>query len=122
MYISIITTIFGILFLFSGVSGFVPGFVDSNGLLYGIFQVDLIHNIANFIIGFLAIICALRWKMDRLFLQVFGILFGLLTIAGYVFQGNLFITQVNTADNVLHLIVAVIFITLGFAMPKEGQV
>jgi hypothetical protein len=121
MYLGIISAIFGILFILSGIAGFLPQFF-SDGLLYGVFSVDLIHNVANFIIGLIALFSSLRFKRDRLFFQVFGIIFGLLAIFGFVFQGNLIVTQVNMAENVLHFILAVIFLVLGFSASKEGQI
>lgn len=121
MYLSIISAIFGILFIFSGIAGFIPG-LYSNDLLYGLFYADPIHNIANFVIGFIALISALKYKRDRLFFQVFGVIYALIAAASFIWDGNLYITQVNTPDTVLHIILAFLFIALGFFTPKEGQV
>lgn len=121
MYLSVISSIFGILFIIAGVAGLVPG-LYKNGMLFGIFYVDMIHNIGNFIIGIIALFCSLKYKRDRLFFQVFGVIFGILAIAGFVWQGNLIFTVVNWPDTILHLILAVIFLILGFSSQKEGRV
>lgn len=121
MYLSIISAIVGILFIISGIAGFVPGLM-TDGLLYGIFYVDPVHNIIIFIVGVIALLSALKYKVDRLFFQVFGILFGLVAIAGFVWRGNLFITHVNMAENILHVVLAIIFLALGFSAKKEGHV
>jgi hypothetical protein len=121
MYLSIISSIFGILFIFCGIAGFIPGLI-SNDLLFGYFHIDPIHNVANFVVGFIALVSALKYKSDRLFFQVFGVIFAILAIAGFVWQGDLWFTTVNMADTILHIILAVIFLILGFSAKKDGQV
>ena len=121
MYLSIIATIVGIAFIICGISGYIPS-LSTNGLLFGVFLVDPIHSIADIIIGVIALVSAFRYKMDRLFFQIFGILFGILAIAGFVWKGNLFFTTVNMSDTILHLVIAVIFLILGFSAQKEGRV
>jgi hypothetical protein len=119
---SIVTTIFGILFIVAGFAGLIPGFQTSDGLLFGYFYVDQVHSIADIIIGIIAIISALRYKADRLFLQVFGILFGLLAIASLVMGGDIYVTRFNTADTVVHIVITIVFLALGFSASKEGRV
>jgi hypothetical protein len=121
MYLSIISSIFGILFIFCGIAGFIPG-LFSNDLLFGYFHVDMIHNVANFVVGVIALVASLQYKRDKLFFQVFGVLFGILAILGFVWQGNLFFTSVNMADSLLHLVLALIFLILGFSAKKDGHI
>lgn len=64
----------------------------------------------------------MKWRADRLFFQIFGILFGLLAIAVFVFGGNFVITQFNFGDNVAHFFIAIIFLVLGYSADKEGRV
>lgn len=119
MYLSIIATLFGIAFIVTGIAGFFPGFYTNN-LLFGVFLVDPIHSYVDIAIGVIALISAFKYKSDRLFFQVFGVLFGILAIAEYVLGGNLFFTRFNSADIIAHVVVAVIFLVLGFSSQKEG--
>ena len=121
MYLSIISTMFGILFIAAGVAGFFPGFF-TNDLLFGVFAVDTVHNIANIVVGAIALIASFKYKRDRLFFQVFGVIFGVLAIAGFVWQGDFYFTHFNMADTVSHLVLAVIFLILGFSAQKQGRV
>jgi uncharacterized protein YacL len=57
-----------------------------------------------------------------MFFRIFGIIFGLFAIAGYVRQGDLIFTHINMADNVLHFVIAVVFLVLGFSADREGQI
>jgi hypothetical protein len=121
MYLSIISTLFGIFFILFGVAGFLPGFYQ-NDLLFATFEVDKLHSILSIIVGIIALVCSMKWKSDRMFFQVFGVIFGLLAIAGFVRGGDLIFMHINMADNILHFFIAVIFLVLGFSADKEGRV
>ena len=121
MYLSVISTIFGILFILAGIAGFIPGFFQDD-LLFGRFQVDKVHSIFIIIVGVIALLSSMKYKADRLFFQCFGVIFGLLAVGGFVRDGDLFFMQVNLADTVLHFFLAVVFLVLGFSSNKEGRV
>lgn len=121
MYLSIVSTIFGILFILTGIAGFVPAF-SADGLLFNTFAIDKIHSIFNIVVGVIALLCSMKYKADRWFFQVFGVIFGIIAILGFVLDGNLVITQINMADNVLDFVITVVFLVLGFSSAKEGRV
>lgn len=121
MYLSVVTSIIGILFIFAGISGFIPGLM-SNGLLFGYLYLDQLQSIVCIVIGVIALISALKYKRDRLFLQVFGVLFGLLAIASLVTGGDLTVTKTNMADTVVYIVITIIFLILGFYSSREGRV
>lgn len=112
---------FGIVLLAVGVLGYVPG-VTSGGMLFGFFQVDGLHNIIHLLSGALAIAAA--WGAGtyaRLYFKVFGVVYGLVTVLGFI-QGDtvLGLFMVNTADNLLHLVIAAAALWVGFGMKEEG--
>lgn len=112
--------VFGIVTLVVGILGFVPG-ITSNGMLLGIFEVDTLHNVIHLLTGVLAIVAAMgAGTYVRLYFQVFGVVYALVTIVGFV-QGTtvLGLIGVNMADNVLHLVLAAILLYAGFVM-KQG--
>ncbi len=108
--------VFGIVLLVVGILGFVPG-ITSNGHLLGIFEVDTIHNIIHILTGILALV--FMKSNPKMFFKIFGIVYLLVTIIGFV-QGNnvLGLIGVNFADNILHLVISVLSLWLGFR--KEG--
>ena len=113
---------FGIVLTLVGILGFVPGVTSADGLLLGIFQVDALHNVVHLLTGVLAIVAALgAGTYSRLFFQVFGVVYALVTIVGFV-QGNtvLGLFPVNMADNVLHILITVFALWAGF-MVKDGS-
>jgi hypothetical protein len=111
--------VFGIVFIIIGILGFIPSLVPG-GLLLGIFSVDAMHNVVHLISGILAIGAA--WSSasySRLYFKVFGVVYALVTIIGFV-QGDtiLGLMMINTADNVLHLVIAVVALWAGFGMKE----
>lgn len=112
--------IFGIVLLAVGVLGFVPG-VTADGQLLGIFTVDPLHNVIHLLSGALAI--AAVWSAGqyvRLYFQVFGVVYGLVAVLGFVQGDNVLgLIMVNTADNLLHVVIAAVALYAGFWL-KEG--
>jgi len=112
--------VFGIVFIVVGVLGYVPA-VTPNGLLLGLFMVDGIHNLIHLLSGILAILAVMgSAKYLRTYFQVFGVVYAIVTVVGFV-QGDtvLGIIMVNMADNVLHLVIAVVALWAGFGMKES---
>jgi len=107
-------TWFGIIFIAVGVLGFVPG-ITQNGMLLGIFQVDALHNIIHLLSGIVALLSAGSASGAKTYFKVFGVVYALVTIIGFL-QGQtvLGLINVNAADNVLHLLIAIVALVLGF--------
>lgn len=113
---------FGIIFIVIGVLGFVPGITTATGYLLGIFRVDAIHNIIHILSGIIALMCAGSAAKAQGYFKIFGIVYALVTVLGFI-QGQavLGLIAVNAADNVLHLLLAIIFLALGFGGKKSGM-
>lgn len=103
--------VLGIVLTLVGILGFF------NNPIIGLFDVNALHNLVHLVSGVLAIIFAVNSeKAARSFAQWFGVIYGLVTILGFVvpsFTSKLL--AVNPADNYLHLVLAVVFLLLGFA-------
>lgn len=91
-----------------GILGFV-GPLAPNGNLLGIFAIDPLHNIIHVLSGVVGLAAAFAagGRYARLYAGVFGAVYGLVTVVGFV-QGTtvLGLINVNLADNVLHLLIA----------------
>ncbi|RDI46543.1 DUF4383 domain-containing protein [Aquicella lusitana] len=116
----IIAVIFGIAFIFAGVAGFLPSLAP-DGFLLGYFQVNAMHNLVHIISGVIAIMAATSHKYSRLYFQVFGIIYAIVTIIGFARNGDLsfIMMQFNTADNILHLVIALVALYLGFFFKRS---
>lgn len=114
-----IAILFGILFIFGGVAGFVPMFMKDD-LLLGYFMVNQMHNLIYIVTGVLAIMAATSYRSAKLFFCLFGLLYTAIGVWGFWANGDLIIMQVNLADNILHLLVGVLAMYIGFSA-KEAR-
>lgn len=114
--------VLGVVLAVVGVLGFVPAAI-MNGNLLGIFAVDTIHNIVHLLSGVLAILFAMRGESQaKLFAKVFGVVYALVAVLGFVAEGLLMqIMAVNMADHVLHVILALAFLYVGFVAKGTGS-
>jgi len=117
--IRFIAVLFGIGFIFAGVAGFLPSF-NPNGMLFGMFEVNTMHNIVHLVSGVIAIMAATSHRFSRLFFQVFGVVYSIVAIVGFARGGDLMLMHVNMADNFLHLGIGVIALLIGFALSKAA--
>lgn len=118
MNIKTVAVIFGLVVLVAGILGFIPGLTVGNRLL-GIFEIDGIHNWIHILTGIIGLIAAIQENYARLYFKVVGIIYAILTIFGFLFAGNLLITHVNTADNLLHLVIAIVTLYFGFVYQRK---
>jgi hypothetical protein len=109
-----LTWILGIVLLLVGILGFV------NNPILGIFEVDTIHNSIHILSGVIALIAVSSGEsMARLYLIVFGIVYGLVTILGFMNGGNVLgLIMVNQADNYLHAAISIVCLGVGFGSKK----
>jgi arginine exporter protein ArgO len=125
----------GLVFLLVGVLGFVPGVTteydtmtfgghDSDALLLGIFQVSVLHNIVHLLFGLAGVLAARTFSGARTYLIGGGIVYAVLWIYGLVIdqESTANFVPVNTADNWLHLILAVAMVALGLLLGRRTGV
>ena len=123
----------GIVFLLVGIAGFVPGITtgdlagaghESMGMLLGIFQVSVLHNIVHLLFGVVGLLAANRASGSRMYLVIGGIVYFVLWIYGLFTadhsSGANFV-PLNNADNWLHLVLAIGMVALGVVLPRERR-
>ena len=122
----------GAVFLLVGVLGFVPGITEnvdqlrfaghhSDAMLFGVFEVSILHNIVHLLFGAAGVALARTWSGARsyligggavyLVLWLYGLLVGHDSAANFV--------PVNNADNWLHLFLGLGMIALGFLLSRR---
>ncbi len=112
--------VFAVVFLLVGVLGFVPG-ITLNGMLLGLFEVDMMHNLVHIASGVVALIAAMMSeKYAKLYFQAFGVVYGLVAVMGFAMSGMVFGMMMNMADNLLHVVIAAAALWIGFIM-KDGM-
>lgn len=119
-------------FLLIGVLGFIPGVTTdydamtfsgeaSEAMLLGIFQVSVLHNIVHLLFGLVGLAMARTFGAARAFLIGGGIVYAVLWIYGLVIdlESAANFVPVNTADNWLHLVLAVGMVALGLLLGRS---
>ena len=113
--------LFGIAFLVLGVLGYLPAWV-SDGNLFGLFEVSSAHNLTRIIVGVLALLAAMNATCSRLYFQLIALALAIVTIVGFIWLGDLYVIHVTLADNIFHLITAIIALYLGFIFGSTERV
>ena len=126
-----IALLFGVVFLVVGILGFIPGITtnyddmsfagsDSDAELLGIFQVSVLHNIAHLLFG-VGILLARTHEGARTYLLGGALIYTVLFIYGLFVTGDddANFIPMNTADDVLHFVLAIAFIGAYFVTGRE---
>ncbi len=130
--IQTVALIMGIVFLLVGLMGFIPGVTTnfdqlqfashhSSAAIFGLFQVSVLHNIVHLLFGVAGLLAARTARSARLYLVVGGLIYLLLFIYGLVVPHDSAANFVplNSADNVLHIALAVVMIGAGIVLSRS---
>ena len=123
MPLKTIAVIFGVIFVAVGALGWIPA-VNPGGKLLGLFDVNVAHNLVHLATGIVAIVVGMiSDKASKLFFQVFGVIYALVAVLGFVSgdQPLLGIVNNNAADTWLHVVIAVVALYVGFGMKAEAS-
>lgn len=128
----IFALVLGIVLLLIGIIGFLtPTKAFGVQEVFGLFDVDLIHNLIHVVSGLLGIAAAfMGWS--RTFNRVFGIIYVVLGLLGLIpalyFPSGAFghdnglflgLTHINAADHILHLVIGLAALAVGFLLRDD---
>jgi len=127
--VQLAATIVAAVFLLVGVLGFIPGATteydgmtfaghESTAMLLGVFHVSILHNIVHLLFGVVGLALARTAPGATNFLIGGGIVYAVLWLYGLLIDHDspANFVPLNTADNWLHLILAIGMIGLGVAL------
>jgi Domain of unknown function (DUF4383) len=122
----------GAVFLLVGLLGFIPGVTTnydqlgfagagSEALLLGVFQVSILHNIVHLLFGVLGLVMARSAAGARTYLVFGGAVYLVLFLYGLLISADspANFVPVNTADDILHLLLGIGMIVLGLALTRR---
>lgn len=131
----IFALVVGIVLLLVGIIGFfTPTKAYGVQEVFGLFDVDLIHNLIHVVSGILGIAAAfMGWS--RTFNRVFGIIYVVLGLLGLIpalyFPSGSFgndsglflgLTHINAADHILHLVIGLAALAVGYLVREDNTV
>ncbi len=129
-----IAMVMGIVFLLVGVLGFVPGITsnysemsfaghESGAMLLGVFQVSILHNLVHLLFGIAGLVLARAHRSAVNYLIVGGIIYAVLFIYGMLvpMDSAANFVPVNSADNWLHLGLALVMVIAGIATRRSDE-
>jgi hypothetical protein len=124
--------IVGVVFLVVGIAGFIPGLTtnydamliageESEALLFGIFQVSVLHNIVHLLFGVAGVAFARSFDGSRNYLIWGGVVYAVLFVYGLFLSGDqpANFVPLNTADNWLHVVLAIGMVALGLVLGRR---
>lgn len=132
--VQITSLIVGAVFLLVGLLGFIPGVTTSysemafagpasGAMLFGVFQVSVLHNIVHLLFGAAGIYLASSVSGSRNFLVWGGVVYLALWLYGMLVPmesaGNF--VPMNMADNWLHLVLGVAMVALGLTLGRTHR-
>ena len=110
--------VFGAVFVLVGILGFV------NNPILGLFEVSLMHNLVHLLSGvaLLAVAFVDNGKNARMGLLALGVVYALVTVLGFAMPGLVesLGVNVNTADNFLHLLLAVVLLAVPLIFKEDA--
>ncbi|HVF54430.1 MAG TPA: DUF4383 domain-containing protein [Actinomycetota bacterium] len=111
--------VFGVVYILVGLVGFA--YLDEPQEIFGIFGVDMLHNIAHLGIGGLLVFGSRTPALAKTINLVVGIVYLLLAILGFasVLDEDT-VLHINSADNILHIVTAVLALYFGTAGGRTG--
>jgi hypothetical protein len=115
---------FGLAFVLGGVLGFVPGVVN-DGMYFGIFMVNPMHNILHIASGVLFLLASIAGAgLARLWFRIFGTVYAVIAAAGFVVgDGMIFgLISNNLYDAWGHAGLALTMLLIGLATAGRPDV
>lgn len=106
-----ILTLLGIVFVVVGILGFF------NDPVLGVFDVDMLHNVIHVLSGVLLLgAVGMGTDVMHTYAKIFGVIYGVVAAIGFFTAGDMILGLFasNFADDVLHLVLAVVLLYFGY--------
>jgi len=112
--------VFGVIFILVAVLGFIsPGGMamtmdPTTGMVLGVFPVNLLHNIVHLAFGVWGLAGSRSWSGSKSFFTGGGIIYAVLTLAGFLSPTGFGLVPLGGADIGLHAVLAIAMLGIGF--------
>lgn len=124
---------YALMFYFIAALAYIPGLTDENGVLFGLFTLELHDDLLHFFSGLWAMIAGWRSRAASVFyFRTFGVLYGLDGVIGLLFgqgylDGGIFLHPgdgpadfaTRFAANIPHILIGGIAVYIGFVLSRK---
>jgi hypothetical protein len=117
-----VAQILGIVFILVAIVGFFsPGgrSMDMNGMMLGMFPINLLHNCVHLLLGVWGVLAARSWAGAKQYATVTGVLYLLLAVVGFVSPNGFNLVPLGGSDIWLHAVLGIVLVYFG-ATAKNG--
>ena len=124
--------VYAAMFVFVVVLGYIPGFINADGQLFGLFRIDPIDDVLHLASGIWAALAAwTSMRASTLYFKLFGCLYGLDGVIGLIFgqgylDGGIFIYGplpldwgTKVAANLPHMLIGGTAVVIGFVLSRK---
>ena len=116
-----VALVFGVVFLLIALAGFfTPGGtsmraeMETAPLLFGMFPVNLLHNIVHLLFGVWGLAASRSWGGAVAYARITGVIYLLLALIGYFEPDGFGLVPLGGYDIWLHLLIGVVLTAVGF--------
>jgi hypothetical protein len=124
-----LAAVFGVVFILIAIAGFIaPGGMAMQptdpataAQVFGMFPVNLVHNIVHLLFGLGGLAASRSWAGSKSFFTTAGIIYAVLVVLGWFFPDGFGFVPLGGNDIWLHAVLAVVMMGIGFSA-KNGAV
>ncbi|HLJ83096.1 MAG TPA: DUF4383 domain-containing protein [Candidatus Eremiobacteraceae bacterium] len=120
-----LATLFGAIYLIVGIAGFIPAFGGTMSMtpsmLFGIADVNLLHNLVHVIIGLAGLAGGRTESGGISFCKTFGIILLLIGVVGFLTPNLLGILPIGGGDIWIHLTTGAILLIAGLTAAAPSK-
>jgi hypothetical protein len=118
-----VAQIFGIGFLFVGIVGFFSSYtMHETGMMFGVFPVNIAHNVVHLLFGLWGLAAARSFGAARNYARIAGVIYLVLAVVGWVYPDGFGLVPLGGANVWLHLVLGVALAYFGFTSKEEAAV
>jgi hypothetical protein len=109
-----VAQVFGVVFLLIGLVGLFYSRTMEMYMLFGMFPVNVLHNIVHLLFGIWGIMAAKSFAGAKSYAQITGVLYLVLTLLGFVTPDGFGLIPMGGADIGLHAVIGIVLSYFGF--------
>lgn len=117
-----VAQIFGVVFVIVGIAGFFFSSSMEEGLLLGMFPVNVAHNVVHLLFGLWGLAAARSFSGAVSYAKITGIVYIVLAVLGFVDPTGFGITPLGGNDIWLHAVIGIVLAYFGFTARGETVV